>query len=192
MSGGTRIPLTEAWPIAERLADVLGRDAEQVGVAGSIRRGRPTVGDIELVLIPMTDERLQYDLFGALVAQPPLNLLDIGLDTLLEQGTLQMREPKRWGERYKAALFEGVPIDLFSVVPPAQFGVIYLIRTGSADFTRRFVTPVEKGGWMPAGMYCREGQLWKDGEPLHTPTEESVFEAVGRAWIPPSKREVTP
>ena len=48
----TRVPLETAAKIAEDLASLLRPVCERVEIAGSIRRGCPTIGDIEIVVIP--------------------------------------------------------------------------------------------------------------------------------------------
>ncbi len=58
---------------------------ERVKVVGSLRRGRPTVGDLEYVVIPRFEERPGGGLFGA--EEPELvNLLWSRLDELVESG----------------------------------------------------------------------------------------------------------
>jgi DNA polymerase/3'-5' exonuclease PolX len=71
--------------------------------------------------------------------------------------------------------------------------VLSVIRTGSAEFSHRLVTPIEAGGWMPRDMYCRDGSLWTtQGDPILTPQEVHVFDALGRPYVPPELREVLP
>ena len=69
------------------------------------------------------------------------------------------------------------------------------IRTGPADFSHRLVTSTRFGGLMPAWLKVHDGHLWEvqagDSSwwlPVETPTEESFFEALGVAWIPPEER----
>ncbi len=46
-----RVPLGEAWPLAREIVAYLsaGPPAQNVGIAGSVRRAEPTVGDIDIV-----------------------------------------------------------------------------------------------------------------------------------------------
>ena len=48
----TRIPLNEAHAIAAEIITVLAPHCRRIEIAGSIRRQRPEVGDIEIVGIP--------------------------------------------------------------------------------------------------------------------------------------------
>lgn len=78
----------------------------------------------------------------------------------------------------------------------SQWGVLSIIRTGSNGFAKRLVTPVEKGGWMPAGRWIVDGALWRwrragiEPEAIATPEEIDVFCAINRDYIPPELREV--
>lgn len=192
MSDGTRIPLAEAQALAAEVVEFLAPYCTQIAVAGSIRRERPTIGDIEIVCLPLYSDP-PVDLFGEPTGDRP-NQLDARCDWLFEQGVLGKRFDRngrpRWGSGLKWATYRDFPLDLFPVVAPAQYGVDLLIRTGSAAFSHRFVTPRRQGGWMPDGWHVLRGALWRHGEMLDSPTEASVFEAIGRPYIEPQDREV--
>lgn len=66
MSTTTKTPLAPALQVAFRLKMALTPYCERVELAGSIRRCRPQVGDIELVTIP----RRPLDLFGQAIPGP--------------------------------------------------------------------------------------------------------------------------
>lgn len=192
----TRIPLERAREIAWEVLALLGPWCVRIEIAGSIRRQRPTCGDVELVCIPKLQSH-SVDLFGQ--QQRNDNLLDQRCDYLFNQGLFGRRYDKngrpRWGSGLKWATYQDVALDLFPVVgDTAQWGVDFLIRTGPNTFSKRLVTPVEKGGWMPTGMYCDRGALWASGPPdgalIHTPEEIDVFQAIGRPYVEPWDREV--
>lgn len=193
----TRLARAEAVSLAWELLALLSPYCERIEVAGSLRRQRETIGDIELVAVPRYGEASR-DLFHEVI-EPGVNLLDLACDRLFVEGALGKRYDKngrpRWGSGLKWATYRDVALDLFPVISPAQWGVDFLIRTGSAEFSKRLVTPIEKGGWCPKGLYFKDGQLWRIGyqgpaEPLDTPSEMDVFLAVGRGFIPPEEREV--
>lgn len=195
VSEGTRIPLAEARALADELIAMLNPYCERLEIVGSIRRQRSTIGDIELLAVPRIVDR--FDMFGL----PTGNTFDVLGDyctQMLRHGLLAHRPDKNgrpaFGDRYKRLSYQGVGLDLFSVLRPAQWGVLSVIRTGSADFSHRLVTPVEQGGWMPEGMYCRDGALWcaRQGVAFETPEEGDVFAAICRDYVPPEHREVTP
>lgn len=190
----SRLPLAQARELAWELSALLSPACARIEIAGSIRRERSEIGDLELVAIPALIERWEPDLFGSVQTLPPIDLLAEQTDKLLGDGVIgpwyDAHGNGRWGKRYRAFTYQETKIDLFSVLKPAQWGVILALRTGSADFSKRLVTPVEKGGWMPARMFCKDGLLWKNGLPLETPDEETLFEQLQKPYIAPSQREV--
>ena len=52
MSSGEKQPRAVVLPITERLVSILAPFCERIEIAGSLRRLKPEVGDIELVVIP--------------------------------------------------------------------------------------------------------------------------------------------
>lgn len=195
MSSGERISLAQAEQLAAELLEDFTPYCERIAVVGSIRRRRLTIGDLEILAVPVLLR--ETDLFGEYTGEA-VSLLDDRCRHLLTTGELQHRPDKNghnaFGSRYKRLSYRGVGLDLFCVLQPAQWGLLSIIRTGSADFSHRLVTPIEQGGWMPAGMICRDGSLWclRTGQALPTPDEASVFAAIGRPYVEPWDREVAP
>ena len=188
-----RIPLAHAESVATDLIRSLAGTCEQIEIAGSIRRRSEAVSDIELILVPrFTTTRT--DLFGNVVGT--INELDDMCSFLKTHGILADRLDKNgrpaWGKRYKRAIYQDVPVDLFSATPE-NVGLILAIRTGPAGFTRSFVTQSNKGGRLPNDMYVSDGALWvRDwGDApriVPTPTEEDFFAAIGMPWLEPEQR----
>lgn len=190
--GKGRIPLAEAERLAAQVVGLLAPACERIEIAGSIRRRKPEVGDIEIVCVPKRDAPTIHDLFGTRKDGPLVNLLDALCISLHARDVLGHRPDKNgrpaFGERYKRLTFEGVGLDLFSVLPPAQWGVLYTIRTGPAEFSHRLVTPRLQGGWMPSGMRVQDGALWDRGAIVQTPEEADFFAALGLEVVPPEQR----
>lgn len=113
-----RIPLAQAETIALRLVRDLEDVVERIEVVGSIRRRRDMVADIELLVIPKIDV-VRRDLFGN--PDQLVNRLDERCDNLHGAGLLidrvDVNGRRAWGEKYKRAIYQGVPVDLFSVLP---------------------------------------------------------------------------
>ena len=183
MSTGVERPLREMIPIALRIIGYLAAYCERIAIAGSIRRGKPIVKDIEIV------------------CQARNGVLDMRCDELFAQRVLAKRQKINgnllsWGPRYKAAWFGDVPVDLFIVLPDRTWGTTFLIRTGPADANGILVT--QEGirnrdgnlGILPKNMRFQDGFLWQYGLSLVTPEEEDVFHCVGLPWIEPHKRSV--
>lgn len=167
-----RIPLNEAERIARKYADMLTPYCERIEIAGSIRRRKEEVGDIEIVAKPLPI----MDLFGASNGHRDI--------------TLPLPAIKS-GQRYKQyALPEGINLDLFIVLPPAQWGVIFALRTGGAEFSRKLVTAKRYGGYLPFAYVVKDGAVHRvdTGEIIPTPEEVDFFILCELGWIKPEER----
>lgn len=169
MSEGKRYLLADAEAIAAKYIGLLAPVCSRLMVAGSIRRRKPEVGDIEICCIPNPDT-VFFPLLGKVIKDGP---------------------------RFKQyELEEGIKLDLFIVLPPAEWGVLYTIRTGPPEFSRKIVTQRNKGGLLPNFMAVKDGALWRGGgkgytigdQKIPTPEETDFFQAIGLDWIKPEKR----
>lgn len=197
MSTGTRVSLEEAKVHAATLAAALRGSCERLSIAGSIRRGREDVGDIELVAIPII-ETVPEGMFD----EGKVNRLTEAVDRLIDEGVLASHptDPKR-GDRYSKLMLRGagLQVDLFSATTDT-WGLILLIRTGPADYSREFVTDLRRrhlhaaGGELHrGGMGCRveRGRLYPCQavpDVIPTPEEEDVYAAAGLPYVPPEER----
>jgi DNA polymerase/3'-5' exonuclease PolX len=166
-----RYPLEIAEQIAARHIERLSPFCERIEIAGSIRRRKAEVGDIEIVAQPLT----LLDMFGQQAGYQAL--------------ALPYRAIKN-GERYKQyALPEGINLDLFIVLPPAQWGVIFALRTGGAKFSQQLVTH-RPYGYLPPEYFVSGGAVHRayTGEIVPTPEEEDFLSLCGVAHIPPHER----
>ena len=153
-----KLTLNEAEKIAHSVIDVLKERCQRIEIAGSIRRRKKEVGDIEIVAIP----KYQYDLFGESSTVHLLDAFDFSAIGKVIKG----------GSKYKQIeLFDGINLDLFIVTPPAQWGVVFMIRTGSADFSHRLVTKKQQGGMLPSNLRVEKGAIWSSNHIIETPEE---------------------
>lgn len=177
----------EALETAEDFLSRVSECCEMASIAGSIRRLKPRVKDMEIVVQPVFDTNLLGD-----VDYDSPTKLDHLLDEMLADGTLEKR-PREvrgerqyvWGRKYKAGIYRSIPLDLFIVIPPAEWGAVFAIRTGSADFSQALVTMARD-----QGLQCKEGHLvnMATGETVHTPSEKAFFREVGAHWREPQNR----
>ena len=168
------MPLDEARPIVDRLVERFTPVCERIEVAGSVRREKPMVGDLEVVVIPKGEE---------------LNQL---LADWMAEGRIRHRPDKKWGERYKSFHFDvggerTVQADVW-IQSPETWGTNFMIRTGSATFTRNMVTRKSQGGWMPDWFKVEKARVWQDGEVVRTPEEEDIFKLWGMVYVVPQER----
>lgn len=171
---------SEALRIANFMQDRLFPYYERCEIAGSLRRMKDDVGDIELVATPKMLP--SYDLFGQ----------EIGKHSMLDDRRIYLPYGKiiKAGQRYvQVDLWEGIKLDFFVVLPPASWGVILAIRTGPADFSKWIVTPRNKGGALPLGWKVEDGRVW-DGQVTMDFQEEAKFlEWIGVGCVEPKDRQ---
>lgn len=182
--------LLKAKKTADYLVQRMAPACYKLEIAGSIRRRKPLVHDIEIVAEPYVDP--VANLFG----EPGhyRSRLDDLLAGLLEEGVLHWFPFAKNGERLKqfhALDPNGIKVDLFIVRPPAQWGSIFTIRTGPAHYSHWLVTPRQRGGAMPSYLVHKDGGLYDGNQLIETPTEETFFETLG-IWPVPHPWDRTP
>ncbi|HUS90725.1 MAG TPA: DNA polymerase/3'-5' exonuclease PolX [Phycisphaerae bacterium] len=161
-----RIRLDEASEIAERLAEVVrGRKGvRRVIAAGSLRRGRETLGDIDLLC---EAPKSAGEKITAAFAEAP------GVRRVVAQGATKC-----------SILTEGdVEVDL-RVVPSEGFGAAMQYFTGSKDHNVRLRELAVRKGWK-----LNEYGLFDGEKPLAGADEEGIYKALGLAFVPPELRE---
>lgn len=209
MSAGERVPLEFATSVATSVVLWLGAACERIEVAGSIRRGRADIGDIEILAIPKTRHQV-VGLFDEAGGEP-IDCLQEALADLLRRGMIAKRVTNgrtAWGPKSKRLLWRvppdlvdgralppswaaGAPVDLWSALP-TTFGAHMAIRTGPAPWAKWLVTRRNAGGLCPDDMEFKDGAVWRY-EGLHrrfvpTPDEETLFRELGLDFVPPSER----
>ena len=160
-----RVPIATALPVAERIVDELAAlpDVEQVAYAGSLRRFREDIGDVD-VLVASDDPG-------------PAHRTLLELDDV--ERTLGSGETKT-----SVVTRDGVQVDL-RVVPPASFGAALLYFTGSKAHNIRLRQRAIERGWSLNEYALADA----DDEVVAAATEEAVYTALELPWFPPELRE---
>lgn len=179
-----KLPLAQARSHADRILAELASACKRIEIAGSIRREKAEVGDIEIVAIPLPD----HDLFG----EPSGTQLEPRLERLVRDGFLR---PVRGGDYFKQFVIPAAEckLDLF-LCDHDTWGMIFTQRTGSSAFSHRLVTQRDRrtsdGQWglLPEDLRVRNGRIMRGLRALHTPEEEDVFIMAEIDWIPPKDR----
>ncbi len=136
---------------------------DQAQLAGSLRRCRETIGDID-ILAATDDPTAAREAF----------LATDGIQEVESKGDTKTRILSE----------EGVGVDL-RVVTPEQFAPALHHFTGSREHNTRLRQRAREMGWK-----LNEYGLWDAADnALETADEESIFEHLGLAWIPPELRE---
>jgi len=147
--------------IAEKYLNILKPFCQRIEIAGSIRREKPEVGDIEIVCIPQ-------DLTGFSV----------------EVNKLQKVKGEPTGKYTQRILPEGISLDLF-IANEKNWGLIFAIRTGSADFSHRTLAC----GWVKKGCHSKDGKLIdKQGREIILREERDLFDLIGIPFVKPELR----
>lgn len=147
-----------ALKVAKSLVEYLRPACARIEIAGSVRRRKAEVKDIELVCVPdlsVTPRRAPLE-FGKPV--PPSYRTE--LDRLIGEMSgvsLELNGPrmKKLNLRYA-----GIKCDVFVNLPPSDWGVQMVIRTGPADFGHWLVTNRKYGGALPDGFFVKHQVVW--------------------------------
>lgn len=176
-SGG-RFILGFVMPEIRGLEQRLGalKDAERVIVAGSVRRRKETVGDVDILAI----------------SKRPKAVMDFFVNMPEVVRILAHGETKS-----SVKLKSGMDVDL-RVVPAASYGAALNYFTGSKDHNVALRELAIKHGWklneyglyrqiaMPTGRQAKGKWQMVAGK-----TEEEIYEKLGLRYIEPEMREMT-
>jgi len=161
-----RLPLGQVLPHATEIEDALRalKEVKAISLAGSIRRMKETIGDIDILV---TSSR-------------PARVMDV-FTTLPQVQRVLAKGPTR-----SSVLLEvGIQADV-RVVKPESFGAALQYFTGSKEHNVRLR---EKG--VRRGLKINEYGVFrvKDEKRVAGRTEEEVYAALDLPWIPPEIRE---
>ncbi|WP_321112602.1 DNA polymerase/3'-5' exonuclease PolX [Halorussus salinisoli] len=177
-AGQERMLLGRAFPIADELQERLDQadEFERVDIAGSFRRRRPTVGDLD-VLATADDPEAAMEVFCT--HEDVKDVLSRGptKSSVIVSGDLQ--------------------IDL-RLVDPGEYGAALVYFTGSKDHNIALRNLAIDRDWKlneyrlfdVSDVEASESGLRK-GERIAGGTEDDVYDALDLAWIPPELREDT-
>ncbi len=196
--GQMRLPLGLAVPVAERFvaAMLAVKGVEKAEFAGSLRRGRDTIGDID-VLVATGD--------GAAAARASVVFRTLpGVAQIITAGDNRSSVRARIsadagrfkieGEVGEAEVGPTVQVDL-RVVPVASWGAALMYFTGSKEFNIRL-----RERALRMGLTLNEYGLFPDDDDKTPPQqrgieavagerEEEVFSVLKLAFVPPEMRE---
>jgi DNA polymerase (family 10) len=165
-SSGDRVLISTALDLAE---DVVARLSRIEGClrceyAGSLRRGRETIGDVDVLVAAEESEPFM----AAFAALPYVSEV-----TARGRAKTSVRTDR------------GLAVDL-RVVPPDSWGAAMLYFTGSKahNIRVREMAVHQKLKLSEYGLFDAES-----GEKIVSETEEEVYARLGLPWIPPALRE---
>jgi len=158
-----RMPLFEADPIVAEIVDVLSRaGAEQITAAGSYRRRKETIGDIDLLVVSNKPGKIM-DAFTKMKS----------VIAVYAKGTTKST----------VRLMYGLDADL-RIVERSSFGAALNYFTGSKDHN----VALRKISIF-RGMKLNEYGLYKGKKQVAGENEEGLYKALGLRYIEPELRE---
>lgn len=160
-AGPSRMLLVEAFYLGAQLVAYFDEKGIDVQPAGSLRRGSPTVGDIDLLT---ADDRAA----DAFVGYPLV-------DRVIERGPTKV----------SAFLKTGTQVDL-RTVKRSEFGAALLYFTGSKQHNIELRSLAAESGWKLNEYGLVDG---KSSRVLAGKTEQEVYAKLGLEYIPPELRE---
>lgn len=164
--GSDRMPLGRILPLAQSIIDRLRETApvDRIEVAGSLRRMKETVKDIDILITSRDPERVM-DIFVKLPQ----------VERILAQGAT----------RSSIIAENGVQVDV-RVVDEDSFGAALQYFTGSKQHNIKLREMAVR-----AGLKLNEYGVFKEPEEkkIGGRTEEEVYAALNLPWIPPELRE---
>lgn len=161
-----RMLLGYALPLAEEVIAFLreNNQIDNISTAGSLRRMKETIGDIDILASTADAERMM-ETFTKL----PM------VKQVIAHGTTKS----------SILTYEGVQIDL-RVVDNQCFGAALQYFTGSKEHNVKLREYAQKKGYKinEYGIYRIDDEEKKGGE-----KEEEIYQILGMEWIPPEMRE---
>jgi DNA polymerase/3'-5' exonuclease PolX len=175
-------------------------------IAGSVRREKPEVKDLEIVCLPRVNE--VSDLFGEVLSTERSKGF---ISEVMQLGIIGKGDPKT-GRYCQIMLPDGINLDLFIPVE-SDWARQYAIRTGSAEYAHKVLAVAWlRQGWcgtedglrLQTESYQKKVGEYPDGrdkfkwvcsnpEPTLPPVfnnEMELFSWLQIPWIEPSKRYV--
>jgi len=156
--------LEEAKSIAERVKEILAPYCERIEIVGSIRRQKPIVNDIDIVLIEKPEASLMMTSL----------LFSIGVVKISGSAIKRVYLPE-----------DNIIVD-FYVATPATWSTLLLIRTGSKENNIRLCSLARRKGWHLEAS--GNGLFDGEGNRIAGDTEESIYEALGVPYQKPGDR----
>jgi len=171
--GQARALLWDAAGVADVVIAYLKANSpvERIEAAGSLRRMRETVGDVDILVVTK-----DHGAVGRAFTSMP------GLREVVQAGETKatvIMEYTDWAEDRPRT----IQVDL-RILDAASWGAGLQYFTGSKDHNIRL-----RGMAQGQGLKLNEYGVFREDERIAGATEEGVYAAVGLPWIPPEMRE---
>jgi DNA polymerase (family X) len=168
-----RMPIGKAKPLAESVIAELRKlpQVQEITFAGSMRRGRPTIGDVDFLV----------------ASDDP--------DPIMEKFVKTPNVARILGQGHTKSSIEldnGLQMDL-RVLPKKNWGTALQYFSGSKDHNVKVrQIALDKGYSLNESALSpvdANGDIIESAEKLYFETEESLYEFLGMQWVAPELRE---
>ncbi len=156
-----RFILGYVLPEANQIVEFLKPYVSRISLAGSIRRRKETIGDVDILAVSEEPERAM-DMFTSMK----------GVETVFARGTTK-----------SSVRVNGIQVDL-RIVEAESFGSALQYFTGSKEHNIALRKIAIKRGWK-----LNEYGLFEGDKKIAGEKEEEIYKKLGMEWIPPELRE---
>lgn len=166
------LPLIKAVRIADNVVSALREYCDRIEIAGSIRRQKPEVHDIDIVVLAHDAKGLKYRCREVC--------------TIVASGGICFRIKTQQDMQIDIYFATEGKHELFDKIP-SNWGSVMLCRTGSKDHNIYLAKLAKTKGlrWVP-----NRGLFTPDHELVASETEQDMFNALGLSYIEPQNREM--
>ena len=183
-----KYPIAQVLPVADKVLSQLEPYCEKLCIAGSVRRKKAFVGDIEILAIPKFETLVPYgELFGNIE-----NLLELKVQEFIEAGIFKLRVKSNGtttnGHAVKLLVDtkSNIPVDIFITTKENWYSAL-VCRTGGKLNNEEIAGRAKKTGyrWKMSGCGF-EHAITK--QMTRMDSEEAIFNFVGLPYLPPEER----
>ena len=168
--------LQKALHIADGLLETLTPHCETINIAGSCRRRKPDVHDIEIVCLP------QMKMRKALFGEDTEDGRKKEFITVVGQLGKIIKGSAADGQLVQVMLPEGISLDLF-IPTRHDYYRKYALRTGSGDYAKNVIA----AGWRKIGWSgCGDDGLRRTTDCIKTTGKKPIWKCVNKnGELPP-------
>lgn len=150
------------YQLANNLKRRLKPLTKKIEVAGSIRRKKNVIRDLDIVLVPTNRKQIKHEI-------------------------MQMGMPIKSGENIISRTIDGIQVD-FYIATPKEWGAMLLFLTGSRQFniaSRSIAKKKYNLSLTQTGLYTADKKIL-----ISSKSEKEIFNFLRREYIPPKMRSI--
>lgn len=174
MSDGTRTNAKKALELAQIIKGALADACDEIIIAGSLRRGKADVGDVEIVALPKHAPSLLARLDKMVIEQ------------MIRKAYYGEDRTTRWGDKYRGFEYQHMRFEVF-LGDVDNIGYIKWLRTGPGDANQWVMSQciAQRSPYRAVGGYWTVSET---GKRISVPTEVEMFRLLGMSYVEPQAR----